>query len=75
MIQPPHLEVPFVFRRRWYVALVWELDNGVRDVTVFETKDGGFKFVAIGVLGRKLALSGVDREFLGVCGAAVKRCM
>jgi hypothetical protein len=70
---PPNAEVPFAFRRRTYVVLVWELDDGVRDVTVFETRGGGFKFVALGVLGRRLVLFGVDRDFAQVCGDVVRQ--
>jgi hypothetical protein len=70
----PEVEVTFRFRGRIYAALVWELDDGVRDVTVFEIKDDGFLFVAIGVVGRKLALLGRKLTLLGIESEFCKAC-
>lgn len=56
----PSFELPFRDSGRTYAALVYDVDPEllVRDVAVFETKPGGFRYVGCGVFGKRFVRVG-----------------
>jgi hypothetical protein len=62
----PVREIAFRHEAKMFVALVYETDPvlGVRDVTVFEVRDGGFRHLGCGVWGKRFVRVGVMAKAL-----------
>jgi hypothetical protein len=71
----PTLEVPFKFRGDKYVAhcVPDEFDMGALEVCLFEVRDGGFRYVAYGVYGKRFVSYELTVEIRKVVDAAIRK--